>query len=174
MAVQKFQTKSADDPIYLGVVCQPSRLGWLSHPRCGGYLSARFGPLESTSLEDPFREVRRESSRDSAEDIHTYRDRIYISLAREPRYRGSSQLKILEAFDRILMRSDHSTGSAASLEICKFWLKTCNEDHQLCWRHPASTKLPSRLINVGGSNVRSPFLADTAGKHGQYVALSHC
>ena len=54
------------------------------------------------------------------------------------------------------------------------WIHQCGLKHAACPR-VVDTDLPTRLINVGSEQpVQEPRLEHTAGRQGQYVALSHC
>ena len=54
------------------------------------------------------------------------------------------------------------------------WLTNCVESHKHCQR-PKFSKLPTRVIDVGGGTPpREPFIFESQGQHGRYVALSHC
>ena len=56
--------------------------------------------------------------------------------------------------------------------LAELWIKKCLESHPLC-QQAATTTLPTRVVNVG-SPEQQPFLWETNGKSGRYVALSHC
>jgi hypothetical protein len=62
------------------------------------------------------------------------------------------------------------TSSNAAVSLVRGWLGTCMAEHKQC-NIRARTLLPSRLVDVSNHRVR---LADTEGKEGAYLALSHC
>ena len=65
----------------------------------------------------------------------------------------------------------------------KQWLHNCLDNHpeckqESCHTHwicgmPLTTKLPTRVIDVGSENSE-PHLISGANLHGSYAALSHC
>lgn len=57
-------------------------------------------------------------------------------------------------------------------ELVIDWMDDCERNHPLCLR-PA-TPLPTRVINVGDSKGKEPFLYVSQGEEARYVALSHC
>ena len=65
------------------------------------------------------------------------------------------------------------TDDPACFELVRTWIQKC------CYRHPncsraTSTRLPTRVICVGeDGNATNPFLLETNGEEGLYVALSH-
>ncbi|KAG0651584.1 hypothetical protein D0Z07_1717 [Hyphodiscus hymeniophilus] len=55
------------------------------------------------------------------------------------------------------------------------WLQACLQHHSDCMKKDGYQQLPARVIDVGrpdGSGI--PFLCNTNGGFGQWVALSHC
>ncbi|OAL35153.1 hypothetical protein AYO20_05630 [Fonsecaea nubica] len=75
------------------------------------------------------------------------------------------------------LRTNHQ-GSAIALQRIKKWLKDCNDGHDCnrshsCSDKPSSPPLPTRVVDVNGpgDTIR---LVETNGRHGHYVALSHC
>ena len=54
------------------------------------------------------------------------------------------------------------------------WLDTCTKEHINC-QHELPSQLPTRVIDVGSPDgSQNPYLMDTRGVTGPYVALSHC
>jgi len=65
------------------------------------------------------------------------------------------------------------TDDPACFELVRTWIQKCCHRHPNCSR-PTSTKLPTRVICVGEyGNPANPFLQETNGEEGVYVALSH-
>lgn len=54
------------------------------------------------------------------------------------------------------------------------WLENCISSHSLCQRTHDSRPLPTRVINVGSAEGQEPYLYESRGQTGQYVALSYC
>src|SRR5450432_1156048 len=63
------------------------------------------------------------------------------------------------------------------------WLKTCASNHRQCKvKAPGLEELlsgemvtlPTRVVNVGATDSTEPFLFETKGIKGLYLALSHC
>jgi hypothetical protein len=89
-------------------------------------------------------------------------------------------LKTLQECARL---DNASTGSAASLEMAKFWLEECLTSHPECARDSVGW-LPTRVIDVGDADgERAPRLLETADLPSAmldpqnpltFVALSHC
>jgi hypothetical protein len=57
-------------------------------------------------------------------------------------------------------------------DLLQQWIRDCNEHHPHCSAH--SSKLPTRVIDIGEAGSQEPLLRVTNGEHGEYVALSHC
>jgi hypothetical protein len=65
--------------------------------------------------------------------------------------------------------------------IIRTWINRCLDRHPTCKRNisgeivPEMTRLPTRVIDVGPSDgSESPYLLETKGLCGKYIALSHC
>lgn len=80
-------------------------------------------------------------------------------------------------------KAAESGGSESCLAEAREWLRDCLENHTACRtalsRHRFSdtdetTQLPARVIDVGSAPDFRPFLVETQGKLGRYVALSYC
>ncbi|KAI1472184.1 HET-domain-containing protein [Daldinia caldariorum] len=73
----------------------------------------------------------------------------------------------------LLARSIYSnSGSKGCLQLAAELLGNCINKHKSCSRqYPASSKLPTRIIDVEGTN---PKLVDGGGKHETFAALSYC
>ncbi|OCL07599.1 HET-domain-containing protein, partial [Glonium stellatum] len=74
---------------------------------------------------------------------------------------------------------NQSTGSEASFEIARFWLKECVERHPNCPKPAANGFLPTRVIDVGTEGKPEALLCETKRatipeSQRQFVALSHC
>ncbi|KAA8569233.1 hypothetical protein EYC84_000900 [Monilinia fructicola] len=67
---------------------------------------------------------------------------------------------------------DPNLGSETNCKIARDWLKTCSEMHYEC---PSieDKHLPSRVVHVG-TDDRDPYIFQTGGMKGKYIALSHC
>ncbi|KAH7308825.1 heterokaryon incompatibility protein [Rhexocercosporidium sp. MPI-PUGE-AT-0058] len=65
------------------------------------------------------------------------------------------------------------SSSDSCFELASSWLKTCVECHPAC-RSETLQALPTRVIDVGAAGTRDPFLEESQGRSGQYVALSYC
>lgn len=93
---------------------------------------------------------------------------------------GKSE-ELLKTLDRCAELENESTGSDASFEMARYWVKNCLMNHPEC---PKVTEgwLPDRVIDVGPSDgslvpklVETAELLHTVAKsERQYVALSHC
>jgi hypothetical protein len=57
-------------------------------------------------------------------------------------------------------------------DLLKQWTQECNERHTLC--RVTESKLPTRVIDVGETDIREPSIKVTNEESGQYIALSHC
>ncbi|KAF2461472.1 heterokaryon incompatibility protein-domain-containing protein, partial [Lineolata rhizophorae] len=80
--------------------------------------------------------------------------------------------KLLAQFEEI---DDLSTGSACSFYLAEFWLKKCTTEHEKCRQLDGPKPLPTRVIDVGPADQsRDPYLFETRGATGKYLALSHC
>lgn len=63
-----------------------------------------------------------------------------------------------------------NSSSGTCITLASSWIQECRTSHQHC--HARSpTPLPTRVIDVSGSQ---PFLMETNGGHGDYIALSYC
>src|SRR5688572_23172540 len=76
--------------------------------------------------------------------------------------------------------TEKHSSSAANLAIAQQWLgdRLTNHErkaHSYC-ESLEHTPLPTRLIDVGASatGIRDPFLVETNGAVGTYLALSYC
>ncbi|RDW74190.1 hypothetical protein BP5796_07632 [Coleophoma crateriformis] len=56
-------------------------------------------------------------------------------------------------------------------KLISSWLNACTENHVLC-KPPSPSKLPKRLLDVLSRD--NPFLLETNGEEGPYLALSYC
>ncbi|KAF2836682.1 HET-domain-containing protein, partial [Patellaria atrata CBS 101060] len=54
------------------------------------------------------------------------------------------------------------------------WLENCVENHTLCKSTSSDPYLPTRVLDIGLDSSRDPFLFETNGQPGKYVALSYC
>lgn len=64
------------------------------------------------------------------------------------------------------------------LQLARDWVDDCLKNHPEC-RSPVAQdgsppRLPTRVIDVGTSNIRNPRLLRSEGRRGAWVALSHC
>jgi hypothetical protein len=57
-------------------------------------------------------------------------------------------------------------------ELIKNWIGICSREHQCCVMSTPSV-LPKRVVHVGSCQT-SPFLYESKGEQGAYLALSHC
>ncbi len=86
--------------------------------------------------------------------------------------RLQSTLQLLEKLP------DTNTGSDAAFRLASAWLDECLQNHKSCPQTASAAgdpALPHRVIDVGppgGSD--EPYLLETCGQTGQYIALSHC
>lgn len=81
-----------------------------------------------------------------------------------------ASLTRLETFPAIrLIMADKTT---PDLEVARKWLDHCGRHHELCTRDSGPPPLPTRVIDV--TSRAEPFLLETGGEHGDYVALSYC
>jgi Heterokaryon incompatibility protein (HET) len=65
------------------------------------------------------------------------------------------------------------SSSDACFRLAFSWLQTCVQSHPSC-RPKTLPPLPTRVINVGKGGGQDPFLFESNGQLGQYVALSYC
>jgi hypothetical protein len=72
-------------------------------------------------------------------------------------------------------------GSHDTFITIRTWIDTCVDTHPACKKSisgdvvPLITRLPTRVIDVGPSDgSESPYLLETKGLDGKYIALSHC
>ncbi|KAI3318880.1 HET-domain-containing protein [Xylariaceae sp. AK1471] len=68
---------------------------------------------------------------------------------------------------------EKGTASASSFHVAKVWLQNCITSHETCCQTPASTALPTRVVDVGNES-QDPFLFESKGAHHRYCALSYC
>lgn len=73
----------------------------------------------------------------------------------------------------LLAKSVYSnSGSAECLKLAAELFSSCLDGHKSCSaQYPASSELPTRIIDTQGS---APKLIDGAGRHGTFAALSYC
>jgi hypothetical protein len=66
--------------------------------------------------------------------------------------------------------------SDEDFELAKQWLNDCLCGHDDCRKpNPRETRLPTRVLDIGpGDGSEEPYLLETNGMHGLYIALSHC
>jgi hypothetical protein len=71
------------------------------------------------------------------------------------------------------------TDDIACFTLVRRWMDRCCRVHPNCSR-PVESILPTRVIDVGAdpspsdsSGALEPFLLESGGRHGRYVALSH-
>jgi len=88
---------------------------------------------------------------------------------------GLYALQFLER-DRVGAPGSHDT-----FTTIRKWIDTCVNTHPACKKSisgdaiPLITRLPTRVIDVGPSDgSESPYLLETKGLDGKYIALSHC
>lgn len=65
------------------------------------------------------------------------------------------------------------SSSEECFETARSWLADCVDNHTQCkpLREPP---LPTRVIDVGLGGSRDPFLLESSGQTGKYIALSYC
>ncbi|KAK1566291.1 heterokaryon incompatibility protein [Colletotrichum navitas] len=66
----------------------------------------------------------------------------------------------------------HSSAPSC-LALASSWLQDCLANHPAC-KQASNQNLPTRVIDVGTAGLREPFLVETHGTSGAYVALSYC
>lgn len=66
-----------------------------------------------------------------------------------------------------------SSGSDEALLLAKKWLDNCRERHTTC-NIPGPALLPTRVIDLRGSDQTRVYLRETQGESGEYAALSYC
>jgi hypothetical protein len=80
----------------------------------------------------------------------------------------------LEQLDeRPIWWMNNPSDSARRVDVIKYWLRNCKDNHASCIYQP--TLLPTRVLDIG--SVKSPptvRLWNTNGQSGYYAALSHC
>jgi len=65
-----------------------------------------------------------------------------------------------------------NSGSGECLKLASDLLSGCVNGHESCSaQYPASSELPTRIIDTHGTN---PKLIDSPGRHGIYAALLYC
>ncbi|MCJ1355345.1 MAG: hypothetical protein MMC33_005336 [Icmadophila ericetorum] len=66
-------------------------------------------------------------------------------------------------------------GSKESLNLVKFWLHNCLENHRECGEFSTEERpLPTRVIDLGvKGEAEALILVETNGRSGQYITLSH-
>jgi hypothetical protein len=66
--------------------------------------------------------------------------------------------------------------SDEDFELAKRWLNDCLCSHDYCRKSsPRETRLPTRVLDIGSvDGSEEPYLLETHGMHGCYIALSHC
>ncbi|KAJ8067061.1 hypothetical protein OCU04_004441 [Sclerotinia nivalis] len=82
------------------------------------------------------------------------------------------EIKIIEGFRIGHHTLDPNLGSETNCKIARDWLSVCGEKHYEC-PLVEDKKLPSRVIHVG-SEDQDPYILQTDGMIGKYIALSHC
>jgi hypothetical protein len=61
-----------------------------------------------------------------------------------------------------------------TLELAAGWLQICQEDHEMCMPSiDEQPTLPSRVIYIDPDESKAPYLHESKGDHGYYVALSY-
>lgn len=126
--------------------------------------NSRYFPLSELTL--------RYSARDLPEEFAL--SRLYVTV--------DDDLDA-EVNNYVCDKAAESGGSESCLAEAREWLRDCLENHTACRtalsRHRFSdtdetTQLPARVIDVGSAPDFRPFLVETQGKLGRYVALSYC
>lgn len=65
--------------------------------------------------------------------------------------------------------------SEDDFKLAQTWLEDCLNNHATCSKPDARTPLPTRIIDVGAPDEPiEPYLFQSNGRRGLYVALSHC
>jgi len=66
--------------------------------------------------------------------------------------------------------------SDEDFELAKRWLNDCLCSHDYCQKATTQeTRLPTRVLDIGPvDGSEQPYLLETRGMHGSYIALSHC
>jgi len=77
-----------------------------------------------------------------------------------------------------LVAFDHSaisgiTSTLDGLHLCKKWLRSCVDSHELCSSITDQNQMPTRLLAIGGSSLQLHDMAGTSTPV-QYATLSHC
>ncbi|KAH9225021.1 heterokaryon incompatibility protein-domain-containing protein [Leptodontidium sp. 2 PMI_412] len=98
------------------------------------------------------------------------RDGVYVELF--SRRDGESVPEIPDTIGTVKEVAEESS-SDSCFELASTWLKTCVDSHPAC-RSEALQALPTRVIDVGVAGTRDPFLVESQGQSGKYVALSYC
>ncbi|KAK0117211.1 hypothetical protein ONS96_013045 [Cadophora gregata f. sp. sojae] len=65
------------------------------------------------------------------------------------------------------------SSSDSCFQLASSWLKTCVDSHPACSSETLKA-LPTRVLDVGVAGTRDPFLVESRGQSGEYVALSYC
>ncbi|KAF2804121.1 HET-domain-containing protein [Mytilinidion resinicola] len=72
--------------------------------------------------------------------------------------------------------SDNSTGSPFVTGLIKEWMRSCDEEHEICRKRRAANKgrLPTRVISVENNETNPKLICPPANTFEDYVCLSHC
>ncbi|KAN0092390.1 HET domain containing protein [Hyaloscypha variabilis] len=88
-------------------------------------------------------------------------------------YRTGFQYPEWENASELQREAPRRTDDPECFELVQTWIHKCCSRHPICSR-ASITRLPTRVISVGvDGDAAVPFLLETSGETGPYVALSH-
>ncbi|OCK96983.1 HET-domain-containing protein [Cenococcum geophilum 1.58] len=84
--------------------------------------------------------------------------------------------KLIQILQMRDITSDNSTGSPFVTGLIKEWMRTCDEEHEICRKRRAASKrrLPTRVISVENNETNPKLICPPANTFEDYVCLSHC
>ena len=88
-------------------------------------------------------------------------------------------------FKQCFLERSHHLSAGSSSEECvslvRGWIEECEQKHRKCAHErqlrsegASSSRLPSRIIDIGEKEGDRIRLTETKGRSGRYVCLSHC
>ncbi|KAJ8059284.1 hypothetical protein OCU04_012249 [Sclerotinia nivalis] len=116
-------------------------------------------------------------------DSPKYIDLIYTDHPQGQEYRFiaraliSLQLKLRRSpkiYNMAVENLDRNSNTSQSLPLVKEWLNVCKRLHPKCINSQRQGFVPTRLIDVHGSNPRLRLSSSFKGDCVQYATLSHC
>ncbi|RDW75391.1 hypothetical protein BP6252_06533 [Coleophoma cylindrospora] len=95
-------------------------------------------------------------------------DAIYIEIFTRDVNEGSVPATIGKTLE-----VSQNSSSDSCIKHASSWIHNCRTSHKTC-QALSPTPLPTRVIDVSGRERQEPFLVESSGRYGDYIALSYC